>query len=154
MLLTGAALGLLLAVLRVSRRRAAPQPLSRRPGPSRPVTTRPPARPARAIRVDVPTALYHYEWADRPPAPIYYGISNDPPARHRRHEVDPDDRWWMSRSTGVMVLDTQYPNRPAALAAERTAIRAAHARGHELANYQHNPGRRRRVAARQARRYT
>jgi predicted GIY-YIG superfamily endonuclease len=105
--------------------------------------------------VDVPTILYHYEWADRPTAPIYFGISNDPPARHVRHENDPDDRWWMDRSTGVMILDTQYPNRAAARAAEKAAIQRAHYAGHELANYQHNPGRRKRyAAARQARRYT
>lgn len=104
--------------------------------------------------MNVPTVLYHYDWADGR-GPIYFGVSNEPPARHRRHENDPRDRWWMERSTGVMILDTQYPNRPAAEAAEEAAIQRAHYAGHELANYQHNPGRRKRyAAARQARRYT
>jgi predicted GIY-YIG superfamily endonuclease len=107
---------------------------------------RPPARPAplprpagtprRQIRVDVPHLLYVYEWAAG--GDCYFGISNEPDARHRRHGVDPDDRWWYEQTTKVMHELAWYPNRAAALAAERAAIRAACSVGAALANTVHN----------------
>lgn len=97
-----------------------------------------PVLPTRApVRADVPHLLYLYVWADGSDA--YYGISNEPGARHRRHGVDPDDQWWFGHTTGVMIPVRWYPNRAAALAAERQAIRAAAARGAWLANTHHNP---------------
>ena len=107
----------------------------------------PPARPARRIRTDVPHLLYCYVWADTL-RPCYYGISNEPPARHLRHEADPDDEWWMSRSTHEMIPIRTLPNRSAALAAERAAIRAGAAAGEDLANQTHHPAGRYRRAIR------
>lgn len=110
----------------------------------RPAVVVPPA-PRRRIRTDVPHLLYVYDWDGRRAIPdAYYGISNEPPARHARHLIDPDDRWWIERSTRVMHPIGWYPNRALALAAERAAIRAACARGADLANTVHNPSARRR----------
>ena len=104
------------------------------------VQPQPPMRslPGRApVRSDVPHLLYLYPWADG--TECYYGVSNEPAARHRRHGTDPDDRWWYANTTGEMIPIRWYPNRRAALAAERAAIRAAAARGAWLANTHHNP---------------
>ncbi len=116
--------------------------------PRRPGGYRPPvgyvAAPAgvaprrRPVRADVPHALYKYPHLYRPGA-RYYGISNDPPARDRRHARDPKDQWWYRTSTKQMVIIAQYPNRAAALAAEREAVRAAWARGEDIANKHHVP---------------
>lgn len=92
----------------------------------------------RPVRADVPHALYRYPHRFRPGA-RYYGISNEPPARHRRHENDPKDRWWFATSTGRMVIIAWYPNRAAAQAAERGAVRAAWVRGEDIANKHHVP---------------
>ena len=111
----------------------------------RPVVVVASAPRRRQIRTDVPHLLYVYDWAGEPRIPdAYYGISNEPPARHARHLIDPDDRWWIERTTGVMHPIGWYPNRTLALAAERAAIRAACARGAELANTVHNPNARKR----------
>lgn len=131
--------------------------LIRGPGPVRPAPGRPPTRmpvrrmpvrrtPVRRVRADVPHLLYRYVWAATLRT-CYYGISNEPPARHARHLIDPDDQWWMSRSTGVMIPVCWYPNRAAARAAERAAVRAGAAAGEDLANDHHNPVRRPRRAA-------
>ena len=111
---------------------------ARRPAPPR-MVARPPTR--RPVRADVPHLLYCYRRPDG--RRIYGGISNDPPARHSRHEIDPDDRWWMVQSDGVMYPIRWLPDRTAARAAERGLIAEMHRNGEESANYQHNPGRRR-----------
>jgi len=117
-----------------------------RPVHRAPRRTAPPAPPVRrAVRADVPTALYFYPHATRPGA-IYYGISSQPEVRHVRHENDPDDRWWMERSTGEMVIISWHANRPLALAHERAAIRRGALAGEDLANDHHNPIRRPRRA--------
>lgn len=111
---------------------------SRRPAPPRMV-----ARPAirRTVRTDVPHLLYCYRRPDG--SRIYGGISNEPPDRHARHLIDPDDRWWMAQTDGVMYPIRWLPNRPAARLAERALVREMHYAGEEPANYHHNPGRRR-----------
>jgi hypothetical protein len=100
-----------------------------------------PAAPTRApVRSSVPHLLYCYYWATG--GECYFGISNDPPARHERHAGKSE---WFPLSTGVMYEVQWYPNRAAALAAERMAIRTASARGATLANDHHNPYARRRA---------
>jgi hypothetical protein len=102
--------------------------------------------PRRRIRTDVPHLLYVYDWATG--GDCYYGISNEPPARHRRHAVDPNDQWWYQRSTKVMHPLGWYPNRTAAFAAERAIVRKRSAEGADLANTVHNSrARRRRIRA-------
>lgn len=127
---------------------------SRGPAP-RPVTPLAPSRPKRQLRGDVPTALYQYPHADRSRGRVYFGISNDPPARARRWEADansPDPRkrarasWW-HQSTKRMEIVAQYPNRRLARLAEDEAIAQAALRGEPIANYQGNPLRRARRAA-------
>lgn len=96
-----------------------------------------PVRSRRApVRADVPHALYVYYW--RSGGQAYFGISNDPEERHRRHATNPRARWFAA-TTGEMHIIHVYPNRAAALAAEREAIRIATFRGARLANRQHNP---------------
>jgi predicted GIY-YIG superfamily endonuclease len=113
----------------------------RRPSP-RPVTPSPVTRPRRArrVRTDVPHLLYVYYWAAGGEA--YWGISNEPERRHARHQTDPRDQEWMPYTDGVMHPVAWYPNRAAALAAERAAIRRACARGDRIANTVHNTRRR------------
>ena len=101
-------------------------------------------RSRRHIRHDVPHVLYHYNYADSAES-VYWGISNNPQRRADEHEDDPRDQWWMSRSDRLMRLDVWYPDKSAAFAAERMAVRSAYHAGHRIANYQHNPGRRRAV---------
>lgn len=104
--------------------------------------------PRRRIRTDVPHLLYVYDWSvPRPNVDAYYGISNEPPARDRRHGVDPDDRWWYEQTTKVMHPLGWYPNRTAAFAAERAIVRKRAAAGADLANTVHNPNARRRRRA-------
>lgn len=100
-----------------------------------PPPLRVPAR--RPIRTEVPHLLYFYRSTTGPR--IYWGISNDPDARHARHLTDPKDQWWMSRSSKVMYYDHWYPNRTTALAAERRAIRASAYSGEPIANQVHHP---------------
>lgn len=116
--------------------------IPRRPGGYRsPVGYMPTAavRPARRpVRADIPHVLYKYPHLYRPGA-RYYGISNEPAARDRRHSRDPKDQWWYQTSTKQMVIIAEYPNRAAAQAAEREAVRAAWARGEDIANTHHVP---------------
>jgi predicted GIY-YIG superfamily endonuclease len=98
----------------------------------------------RPVRADVPHLLYCYLWATTL-RPIYYGISNEPEVRGSRHLTDPDDEWWMRQSTGVMVPIRWLPDRSAARAAERAAIRDGALAGEDLANDHHNPRRRTRA---------
>lgn len=116
---------------------------ARRPASSGVVRRRPAASPRRRIRTNVPHLLYCYRRPDG--SRIYGGISNSPPDRHARHETDPDDRWWMVQSDGVMYPIRWYLGRTAALVAERTLIRDMYYRGEDPANDHHNPGRRRAV---------
>jgi hypothetical protein len=111
--------------------------------PARPFPLAVPAR--KPVRADVPHALYDYL---RPNGTTrYVGISNEPPARHRRHGVDPKDQWWYRQTTRTMHIVAWYPNRDAAQAAERARVRMLAHAGHDLANDHHNPARRvRRVA--------
>ena len=92
----------------------------------------------RPVRTDVPHALYYYLHATVP-GRIYWGISNEPEARHGRHENDPRDQWWMRQSTGAMHLHRWYPNRETARAAERAAVRASAFAGEPIVNDHHNP---------------
>ncbi len=141
-----ALLGLGVALLIAARLR---YQQGRRP-PRRPISPTAPVRPRSTRspgRDDVPHALYRYPHATRPGS-IYYGISNDPDARHARHARDPRARWWFSRSTGVMVIVAWFPNRTEAMAAESRAIRTAALAGEDIANDHHNPNRRIRRAAR------
>ncbi len=101
-----------------------------------PLPAKPPAR--RRVREDVPHLLYVYLWAANRRA-AYYGISNEPPARHRRHETEPDDEWWFRLTDGVMYEVAWYPNRKAAKAVERATIRGEAVAGEYLANMHHNP---------------
>jgi predicted GIY-YIG superfamily endonuclease len=123
------ALGLVAAVVRSARPRSTP--------------IRPPARPPtrRPIRADVPHLLYVYR--RRNGTRIYGGISNEPPARHARHLIDQDDRWWMVQTDGVMYPVRWYGNRDDARIAERALVREMYYADEEPANYHHNPGRRR-----------
>jgi hypothetical protein len=105
----------------------------------------PPAPIRRQIRTEVPHLLYYYRHATKP-GRVYWGISNEPEARHDRHLVDPDDQWWMVQSTGVMYYAQWYPNRVTARAAERRAIRASAYAGEPIANQVHHPARRTRRA--------
>lgn len=98
----------------------------------------PPVPTRRPVRADVSTLLYYYRHAILP-GRVYWGISNDPEARHAQHEADPDDQHWMRQSTGIMYYERWYPNRAAALAAERRAIRASALAGEPIANDHHNP---------------
>jgi hypothetical protein len=117
-------------VVSASRPPASPRPVAR---------VRPQAAiPARRVRTEVEHLLYCYLWADTL-QPRYYGVSNEPPVRARRHENDPDDQWWFRQTTGVMVPIRWYPNRAAAFAAERAAVRAGAAAGEDLANQVHHP---------------
>jgi len=109
----------------------------------------PPPLPApvrRAIRTEVPHLLYFYRHSTG--GRIYWGISNDPEARHARHLSDPDDQWWMRQSSGVMYYAKWYPNRVTARAAEREAIRASAYAGEQIANQVHHPAGRIRRAVR------
>jgi predicted GIY-YIG superfamily endonuclease len=99
------------------------------------------ARPRRQVRTDVPHLLYVYRRRDG--SRIYGGISNEPPDRHARHLIDPDDRWWMVQTDGVMYPVRWYPNRTAARAAERALVQEMYYAGEDPANDHHNPGRRR-----------
>jgi hypothetical protein len=130
-ILVGMAVGLLAAVRRNVRRR--PPNVA---GRSRPAVRR-------RIRIDAPHLLYCYRRPDG--SRIYGGISNEPEARAARHLVDPDDRWWMVQSDGVMYPIRWYPNRLTAGTAERTLVREMYYRGENPANYHHNPGRMRRA---------
>lgn len=116
--------------------------LSHRNGWRRRVDARRPAPPVkrvpRQIRVAVPHLLYMYRWA-RDDRPAYFGISNEPEARHRRHGVDPDDLWWYQLSDGVMYEVGWYPDRTAARAAEVSIIQRHALAGEYLANTHHNP---------------
>jgi hypothetical protein len=110
----------------------------------RAATALPPPLPVpvrRPVRTDVPHALYYYLWApwSGRTGRCYWGISNEPEARHARHGVDPDDQWWYRQSTGIMYYDHWEPNRDDARAAERQAIRADAFAGAYLANDHHNP---------------
>jgi len=98
----------------------------------------PPAPVRRQIRTEVPHLLYYYRHATLP-GRIYWGISNDPERRHGEHETDPDDQDWMRQSTGVMYYHRWYPNRTAARAAERRAIRVSALAGEPIVNDHHNP---------------
>jgi predicted GIY-YIG superfamily endonuclease len=99
----------------------------------------------RPVRTEVPHLLYYYLHATQP-GKIYWGISNCPEAREAQHVTDPDDQWWMRQSTGVMYYHRWYPNRRAALAAERAAIRASAYAGEQIANQVHHPAGRSRRA--------
>jgi hypothetical protein len=136
-------MGLLLLILALWLIAAVVSAIARwRPQPVRPPVVAPVRR---AVRADVPHALYDYLL----PAGLvrYTGISNEPPARDRRHAKDPDDQWWYQGTTKVMYVIGWYPNRDAALAAERIRVRTLALAGHPLANDHHNPVRRpRRVA--------
>ncbi len=114
--------------------------IPRRPGGYRPpVATVAPSTPRRRpVREDVRHALYRYPHLLRDGG-RYYGISDDPEARHRRHQRDPKDQWWFRTSTGEMQIIAWYPNRTLARAAERTVIQAAHRRGEDIANQHHVP---------------
>lgn len=104
-----------------------------------------PAPVRRPVRADVPHALYDYL---RPDGSVrYVGISNEPPARDRRHATDPDDQWWYRETTKFMYVIRWYPDRATAQAAERARVRALALAGHDLANDHHNPVRRNRRAA-------
>jgi hypothetical protein len=99
----------------------------------------------RPVRTEVPHLLYYYRHATLP-GRIYWGISNEPEARHARHLTDPDDQWWMVQSTGIMYHHRWLPNRAAARAAERAAIRASAHAGEPIANQVHHPAGRSRRA--------
>lgn len=129
LVLVGAAVGLIAGVLHGARRRNV--------APVRPI------RPVRRVREDVPHLLYVYRRRAWPHRRIYGGISNEPEGRHARHLIDPDDRWWIVQTDGVMYPVRWLPNRTVARAAERALIREMHFAGDEPANYHHNPGRRR-----------
>jgi predicted GIY-YIG superfamily endonuclease len=103
----------------------------------------PPVR--RQIRTEVPHALYYYLHATVP-GKIYWGISNNPERRDGEHAIDPDDQWWYRQSTGVMYYAKWYPNKAAACASERRAIRASAYADEPIANQVHHPAGRTRRA--------
>jgi len=90
------------------------------------------------VREDVPHLLYVYVWKVGG-GPAYFGISNEPDVRDRRHARDPQDQWWYAHTTKVMHEVAWYPNRAVARAAERAAVRENALRGARLANDHHNP---------------
>jgi hypothetical protein len=128
---------LLAAAYRFGRPQPMPVRPNRRPATSGGVRQ----RPVRQIRTEVPHLLYCYKRPDG--RRIYGGISNEPPERHARHLIDPDDRWWMVQTDGVMYPVRWLPNRDTARAAERALVREMYHRGEDPANDHHNPGRRR-----------
>jgi hypothetical protein len=94
-----------------------------------------PAAPKRQLRRDVPHALYEYDHAQIR-GRIYFGISNDPPGRHRRHKAK---SLWFKFSTGRMRIVRWYPNYDEARAAEIAAIAQAAYAGEPIANDRDNP---------------
>jgi hypothetical protein len=105
---------------------------------ARPIPRAVPAAPKRQLRRGVPHALYDYDHATQW-GRIYIGISNDPPARHKRHKREsPFYRF----STGTMRIVRWYPNYAEARAAEIAAIAQAAYAGEPIANDRDNPLRR------------
>ncbi len=147
-------LAVVLLVLAIRRLGDRPAPPRFRPivTPQRLLTAEPveviPA-PARQVRRDVPHALYQY--LTPAGAPKYFGISNDPGARHERRmrqfaAGDPKVAW-VAETTREMQVLAWYDDHAAANAAERIMVRAAAEAGHDLANDHYNPNRRSRRAA-------
>lgn len=132
LLLIALAVGLVVAVIRQVGRPASSGIVRHRPAPAR-----------RPVRTEVPHLLYCYRRPDG--SRIYGGISNEPEARAARHLVDPDDRWWIVQTDGIMYPLRWLRNRDVARVAERALVREMHYAGEGPANYHHNPGRRRAV---------
>lgn len=123
------------------RNNRARRALGPRPAPApRPAPTRSP------VRAHVPHALYVYYWADTG-GDCYYGISNEPDVRDRRHSTDPRSQRWYPYSTKTMHILGWYPDKATAESAESSIIRRRALEGADLANDRHNPYARRRRAA-------